>query len=277
MSITQPTPFVSSRPELPADPAPRAAWPAVAALALLLLLPPAAQAEPLLAFSFDGEAGLDDPIGGFRLRLRQDARITPLPSPAGLGAHFDGGSGALSLRGTDGCLGIVPDVPAIEGSFTVEARINLLGLPPRIGHMIAMVGELASPRKYAWMLLVRADGNLGTAPRELALVLSDGERFEHVNSGLIIEPGVDYYLAAAADIEGGTVTFHRRRLDGSHAPERVVRAHTLKRLNPATLLQVGDSLNNVNAAFGGLIDELRISRGALAAEALAWPSGVGPE
>jgi len=246
------------------------------ALLVAALSPVPVGAEPLMAFSFDGETGLTDSIGGRVMRLRPEASVTPLPSPAGLGAHFDGGSGALSLRGTNGCLGLVPEVPLIEGSFTVEARVNLLGIPHRIGHMIAMVGDFASPRKYGWMFMARADGNLGAERRELVLVLSDGETFAQLNSGFILEPGVDYYVAAATDIEAGTVTFHRRRLDGEHPAEQVVRQHGLKRLNTSNLMQVGDSLNNVDAAFGGLIDELRISRGALDAASLLPPGAPRP-
>jgi len=243
------------------------------ALALLPLC--AARAEPLLAFSFNGEQGLTDSIGGLQFRLRQGAKIVTLPSPSGLGAHFAGGSGALSLTGSNGSMGLVTGMPELEGSFTVEARVNLLGLPPRLGHLIAMAGDFGAPRDYAWMFLVRTDGKLGAAPRELVLVLSDGKSYAQLNSGFIIEPGVDYHLAASADLEGGSVTFHRQRLDGDHAPEQVVKAHEVKHLNRANLLQVGDSLSSLDLAFGGLIDELRISKGALAMPALQAPAAVG--
>lgn len=251
--------------------------PCMLAAALTVLVPCVARAEPLLAFSFDGEQGLIDRIGGLELRLRQEARIVALPSPSGLGAHFAGGSGALSLRGTNGSMGILGDLPELEGSFTVEARINLLGLPPRIGHLIAMVGDFGAPRDYSFMFLVRADGKLGARPRELVLVLSDGQAFTQVNSGFIIEPGVDYHVLAAADLEAGTVTFQRQRLDGDHAREQSVQTHALRRLNPAKLLQVGDALSSIDLAFGGLIDELRISKGGLELQAPDTSGGASAQ
>jgi hypothetical protein len=243
----------------------------VLSLTLGLASSVSASAEPVVHFGFEGEAPLTDTVSGLVMNLRRDARLVDLPAADDPGAHFGSGKQALSFPGEEGHLAVLPNLPPLGGSFSVEALVNLGEQPVRLAYMIAMLGDFAAPSRYSWMLMVRGDGKLESQPRELAIILSDGQQFRQVNSGFVMEADVDYYIGVAVDVEGGTVTFHRQRLDGAHEAEEVVRAHPLKSINDARVLQVGDSLNNVPVAFGGLIDELRITRGALKPSELGWP------
>lgn len=163
-------------------------------------------------------------------------------------------------------------ITPIVDDFTVEAFVHLDTLADQFAKCI--VCTFTDPRYAAtggWGLQVRLDAIDGTQPAELVLVISDGSAFEVVSSGFILSTSVDYYVAAAFDLDGASVIFYAQDLTNGGTLESVTVAHTTGGLNPISALAIGDD----GTAYGtpdfnldGLIDEVRISAGVLSEDQL---------
>ena len=86
-----------------------------------------------------------------------------------------------------------------------------------------------------------------------------------MRSTFVLSPGVDYYVAAAVDIPGSTVTFYRKDLTAGGPLQSFVASHARTALNNNTAFQIGSSTGPLGFDFGfdGLIDEVRLSNTAL--------------
>jgi hypothetical protein len=168
-------------------------------------------------------------------------------------ADFSGGS----LRN----IGIAP----MTGDFTVEAFIHMDADAGEFGDCIVCVlAALNDWPSESWAFLVRYDGAFGTQPRELLLSLYEGNNREALPSGFVLDVGVDYYVAAAVDLAGETVTFWVQDLTHGGPLQSSVRTHSRSALNPISQLTIGnDGTWHPAFAWDGLIDEVRISDAVL--------------
>jgi hypothetical protein len=158
---------------------------------------------------------------------------------------------------------------ALTSSFTVEAFIHADAFAGFYGD--AIVGAVTDPSSattQGWVFQVRLDGFGGTAVRTLAISLAQGGVFSFVPSTFVLSPGTDYYVAAAVDIPGGTVTFYHQNLTLGGPLQNSVAAHTRTALNNNSDLRIGALTSAFDFAFDGLIDEVRISTGVVDASQL---------
>jgi hypothetical protein len=218
--------------------------------------------------------------GRFLVDSAGDADLTGSAQPAllpesGRGGTFPGyltapNGGANAAAADFEANALTTTVDPLVGDFTVEAFVHLDTLVDQFGKVI--VGTTTDLRYAAtsgWSLETRVDGYGDTEPGELVLVLSNGAAFEVVGSGLILTTGVDYYVAAAFDLDGGFVTYYVQDLTNGGALESSAVVHTIGNLNPVGALAIGDDGTGFPYFnLDGLIDEVRISAGVLSDDQL---------
>lgn len=165
--------------------------------------------------------------------------------------------------------------------FTVETLVhweNSANNKESFSDVIVSTRDAAST--LGFFLQIRTDGFNGTDPNgELFLSFFDGTDNRFVNSGFSPAPDTDYYLAAAADMAGGEITFYIKDLTNNGELQALNVPHSgVGPLHTAGILEIGSS--NISADgfdFDGLIDEIRISNSYLTVDELLITSHPAPE
>ena len=75
-------------------------------------------------------------------------------------------------------------------------------------------------------------------------------------SGIIIDPGTDYYLAGTFDLPQKTITYYAFDLD-ENSLQRTTVPHTMSTLHLDSTIRIGDA--ECGCTLDGLIDEVRLS------------------
>jgi choice-of-anchor C domain-containing protein len=181
--------------------------------------------------------------------------------PATLPAADFGGGPQDFLRTT---------LPPITGSMSIEAFVHADTVAGSILDVIAAMGSNAhDPGQLSWGLQLRYDGYQGTSPGELVFFTYSAQTLQMHRSGFVVEPGIDYYVAAVLDVSAGTLTFYVKDLTRRGSLLTIPRQHTVTELNAVPDLYIGGfSDNSFEFAFDGLIDEVRLANTALPPNAL---------
>lgn len=157
-------------------------------------------------------------------------------------------------------------LPSGSAPFTVEAFVNLAtGGAGGLFRTIAAHG--VSGTNLGWQFIVTGEGS-GQGPRRLLLQFTaDGSNttLDTMNSGFTLQTGVDYYVAVVFDPADKTTsgaTFYLKDLTAGGPVQVAHIAHTRTSLFNSTLtLRIGNG-------WDGLLDEVRITKRALAAQDL---------
>jgi hypothetical protein len=218
-------------------------------------------------WGFEASNFLGDDVGA--MTFSSLSPPTPRPHSTGAGRMFPDpipfGRRNLQAAHPSGLSHLLATLPApLTGPFTIESFVTLLQTPENVGNVIAAVGDSSAPdslRSYSWALETRLDA--GFLPRELvfAAVDQDGSNlgFAAIRSGITLDYGYDYYVAAAFD-PSGTVTFWVRDLTRGGPLRKVAVSHSIN-LPPRLEFVVGNDVRGASGwGFYGLIDEVRLTR-----------------
>ncbi len=243
-----------------------------------------AEAQPVHWWRLEAEpAFFVDSIGSSDL-VHSLGTVAPLPLPAsGRGSDFPGwlsgptGGSNLTAAEFDASGGLKTTFGGTTGDFTVEAFIHADVLDDSFGHtIVASTRNFTGASLSSWFFQLRTDGFAGTAVGELVLAPSPGAGFEVVGSGFVIPAGKDYYVAAAFNLAGGAVTFYVQNLTDGGALQVSSKPHSQTSLGLITRLAIGGDPDDLYLEFDGLIDEVRLSDGLLAASELLVNSTTPP-
>jgi hypothetical protein len=233
----------------------------------------AADAATLHHWRFENSPGfLQDSAGGAHLTASPAASQYALPV-SGVGASFVGpfanvgtNESAVAFNGTDSAGLAAANTTPASGDFTVELFFHAQSLNGSFGDaLVSQAGGLNAP-DVGWSLQLRLDGFADSQPGELVLFLSDGVTFHAPLSGIIIEPTVDYFIAASFDRAAGQVIYRVQDLTNGTPLETATAAHSVAALNQVSAFRIGDVANTL--ATHGIIDEVRFSDQVLSTKEL---------
>lgn len=239
-----------------------------------------ARADLLHHWRFSAADPFVDAIGGVAIRDGED-HSAPLP-PLGSGetprpgqffpTKFVGLGSNHSLWETSSPIGRwINGAEPIRDDFTIEMFLHF---EPHSEWTLWYFGQGASspypgqgfptpiPGDWSWGQSVRYDGLLGARPGELATLLSDGNNWHLPLSGIILKPGIDYYVATAFDLEGSTATYVVKDLTNDTPLQIVQVPHEMSRLNMKSTLIVGGAQTEC-CMTNGVLDEIRLSNRVL--------------
>ncbi|HYE98114.1 MAG TPA: DUF1553 domain-containing protein, partial [Planctomycetota bacterium] len=215
--------------------------------------------------------------------LERGAAVAARPADMPLvQAMPDRGSQAARIRGAEVLdrLKLPSPSPICDGDFTIEAVVVLDSL-----HEDAAVRTIASqwngnPKSRGWSLGVTSEKSKHL-PRNLILQLVGDAGYEVVASDLRLDLHRTHYVAVSvrlADTGPRAITFYLQDLSDPEAPLRVanVRHAVTSGVTPTAALVIGGRDGPTGHGWDGLIDEIRISRAALAKEQLLLFDGVPP-
>lgn len=237
-----------------------------------------AHAATLHHWRFEESPGfLQDSVGAAHLSASPAASQYALPA-VGPGENFIGpfpgvgtNTSAAAFSGSlSNGLAAANSTP-ISGDFTIETLYHAASLIGTYGDVLASQAAGVNLGDVSWVFQVRLDGFAGTTNGELVLVLSDGTSFHAPLSGIIIQPGIDYYVAASFDRAGGQVTYRARDLTNGTPMQTVISAHSVPTLNQEAEFRIGDLEVNNSFAAHGIIDEVRLSDHVLSDDELLVP------
>lgn len=244
------------------------------------LLRASATAETVGYWRFEAAPGFcsDSAQYGLDLLASGDVPATYVLPPQGAGSAFPSPVPQVQLANRQAA-GFssnrwfeVPDHPAFNlgSAFTIEVFFNSsksVNLP--INLTSYLVSQSAPSNNQAgWFL--------GTRGNQLRFGLSGSgtgiTRVESQFAGSGIAPNSDYY--AAAVFNAGNVTFYLQNLSAGGALEAsVIGALPIRLFDTNARFKIGSSdANPVEGVWQGLIDEVRLSSGALAVSDLLAPS-----
>jgi hypothetical protein len=248
---------------------------ALASGACSLTFASSSSAATIHYWRFENAPGfLADSVGGATLTAGTGTTQKPIPDGA-RGASFPIGAAAADMPGTNaGRLQTVLPT-ALTSSFTVEALIHPDPRPPLFAYGDQIAGtatDISNPALTGWIFQIRLDGFGGSAIGELGISLAQGGTFQFVRSTFVPVVGNDYYIAAAVDIPGSTVTFYAKNLTTGGPLQTHVASHARTALNNVTAFQIGGTPSTFfDFGFDGLVDEVRLSNTPLAPGALLIP------
>lgn len=232
---------------------------------------------------------LADAGGGGLILSNQGSAPAPFPLTAGGAAAFPQvipQTGAANASAADlgtpgaGNFSRADSATLTLTDFTIEALVHR-SLAPAGTQYIASHYDFASGPQRSWGL-----GVAGTSPPaglsagELFLNLSaNGANGVVVGSGLIVQTGTDFYVAAsleAANPAAG-VTFHVMNLTTGGAIASATRANPIGTPFNSTANFLIGAYNSGSNRWSGIIDEVRLSRAVLAPyQLLVTPAGPVP-
>ncbi|QNN22721.1 LamG domain-containing protein [Planctomycetales bacterium ZRK34] len=186
----------------------------------------------------------------------------PIPSTGD--ANSSAANFNSSASATSGGNFYIFDVPALTvNDFTIEAYINK-GLTSSRTQYIASQWQ-SDPGERSWAFGVAGTSNIGSisgSANDLFLILSDdGSDTNVMASGINIEVGKDYYVAASFDESMTTdgVTFYVKNLTDNTALQTISMNHSIASLNDTpTTFRIG-SYNSASNPWTGVLDEVRLS------------------
>ena len=250
----------------------------VAILGLLAgVLPPAlANAQVIHHWEFEDTPGFLENSVGVTPLTNDGAAEADLPG-SGRGSQFvglpPGNATAADFAGTGEHLSaVIGTSPAND--FTIEVFAHFDSLSGTFGEHIVGTALDASNANIGWALQYRF--NTGT----LQLVICLASACELIDSDLPLETGIDYYIAAAFDLQnagGGEVTFYLQDLTNEGDLQIVTVPHASPSRNLITTVAIGATASN-SFAVEGLIDEVRLAHTVLPeSELLIHSAGGCPE
>ena len=249
----------------------------VAALVLLCGLASGLQANTISYWRFEGD--LNDSVGGHHITNNSGVGFTesglwnPVPNPDGNVTNGDQNSDAADFGGTDVFNYAYADDSddwTQSGGFTIEAMVNVSGFTEDSPETLVSHWNSLDQEK-SWVFEI----NDADAP-QLRLSGNSGDAVAAFSaSEFSLETGKTYALAAAFD--GSEVTFFGKEKGVTYDGKQYLKSDpvdvsSIGILNNASeelfFGMTGDSSN----AFGGTMDEVRFSSGALGeADLLATP------
>jgi hypothetical protein len=227
-------------------------------------------------WKFEPGAFLADSSGNATLTEYGDPQQVIYPSE-GRGSSFPAGHNAGAEFGDPGQF-FGAETTAITGDITVEAFVQRDSNAASYGQLIAGQFNALDISYGSWSFEARVNGSWGTQAGELIFGGGIGQPIP-IRSGLVVELNKDYYVAAAVNIGSGSATFYAQNLtDGGELLRNTV-SHTITGLNSYTSTWIGETPDNNNFTFDGLIDEVRISdtvlgENELLVSAVPLPAGV---
>lgn len=252
------------------------------AVAAVLTAAADAPAQVLHHWRFEPGAFLEDSVGGAVLvpsgAAGDGSTFGQVSIPdQGRGDHFPvafgqagANSSAVEFRqpfGTSPGGLDAANTTTVTADFTIEVFANLQNISASsIGaNLSAQAAGPSDVARFSWVLLARGSPSPTTgAPRELALITSDGSQFYGINSGIVVEENVDYYLAGVFDLDGHQATFYAHNLEDNSLHIATV-PHRAPSLNPHATLSISGS---ASTAAQGLVDEVRLTNGILGLDEL---------
>ncbi len=232
----------------------------------------------------DGPGFLADSAGTATLTAVGDAQSATLPATGRGGAfpssvQVSGGGANLEAAELDGSGDYLTANTGITELFTVEALVHLDAAPMGFTGPI-IVSNSTGPLlgQISWGLQIRTDGAGGSPIRELWLFVgfSSAQTFIF-RSGLVLDVGKDYYLAAAFDRPGGQVTFYLQNLTDGGALQTATKPVGMPSMQSSTLFTIGTMFpGTISTDVNGLIDEVRLSSGVLSPEELLVSNAAIP-
>jgi len=230
--------------------------------------------ETLHHWRFEEGQFLDDAVGGATL-VGTMANQVSLPTD-GPGSDFPPGfAGGIvndsAVQFLDQSNGLVADnTTEVTGSFTIELFTHIEDLfhPGTNGDAVLaaqVTGNVVGPNQFGWAFRVETENG---ADRQLALAVSDGVTFDGTVSNISISEQTDYYVAAAFDVENGSVTYYAKDLTNDTPLVKDEISHSFTAVNPDSFFQIGNAPNFDFGHVDGLIDEVRFSSGIVPEEEL---------
>jgi hypothetical protein len=173
-------------------------------------------------------------------------------------------------------------LPHAESPFTIEAVVVLRSMYPDAAVRTIVAQWDGNQTHPGWSLGVTS-AKSAYKPRNLILQLvgkngQDKTVYEVVPSNLHLELNTPYYVAATVrpdDTTASGITFYLQSLKGEAPLQTQSAAHQVVAPgNPQVLLTVGGRYGLSQHQWDGLIDDLRLSEGALPVESLAIQGGL---
>ena len=238
----------------------------IATLAVGALTPPSL-APPIHYWRFEADPGyLVDSIGAADLISESGLPTQAALPDAGRGSAFADvvlDTESAADYGVGGLLKTTVAPPT--GDFTIEVLAHFDAFVSSFGSHLAGPARTGQNSGICWTLEVRHDGLGGTQPGELVMLLVDGNLVsELVGSGIVIETGKDYSLAAIFRLGARSITFLVRNLTDAGPLQIVIAAHSAESLHEIADFGVGSFASITTLTMRGLIDEVRYSDSALA-------------
>ncbi|MCC5805796.1 MAG: chitobiase/beta-hexosaminidase C-terminal domain-containing protein [Opitutales bacterium] len=245
---------------------------------VLFLAAVSAHAATVAHWRFEATPGFTADSGPNALTLGTIG-TAPLPRTlpsSGPGASFPGllGEGeasnerAAALAGNGNFTRVHAAPLAATGPFTVEAFVHRERTDSSSAYIVSSWQFANGVSERSWGFGTAGTNQpSGAEPGELFLVLSaDGQSVTVVRSGIVVPDAADAYVAAV--FEADRVVFHYRLLETNSGLVTSEKSHTVSVLHAGTgNFNIG-AYNNTQNRWRGLIDEVRISSGALGEEDL---------
>lgn len=227
---------------------------------------PSAGAATVAWWRFESAPGfLADSVGAATLAAAGDAHPIVLPS-SGRGGMFPdgftptGGIPNLQAAEVDGSGDVLSTPHAAAGNdFTIECFVHMDAATGGVGDTF-VTHESDNALVIRFILQARLDGFLGTQVRELVLAGSNISSGFFVGSGIALDLGKDYYVAASFHFTAPSeVKLYVQNLTDGGPLQVATRTHSAFSLPAGSVLVVGGSLISPSATADGLIDEVRYS------------------
>ncbi|MCA9213752.1 MAG: hypothetical protein KDB27_11835, partial [Planctomycetales bacterium] len=181
---------------------------------------------------------------------------------------------------------ISEDGPLLDGDFTIElfANVHNFSASTLSAHLVAQTAPydpsgLNSRAEFGWTLHIRTDPNFEENLRELFLVTSDGQTWQHITSRILVDENKDYFMASAFDLDPGEATFYVHDLENNR-----LQINTAPRQAPHLPLNTTEhfAIGGFEAEpdrhrLHGVVDEVRLSDNVVELKDLLNSQGVSPD
>lgn len=248
-------------------------------------LPILPQPEPLAYWRFESDAGflVDAGPAGHTLSLGGSTApsFTALPAtplgedfPSVIPSTDDDNLGAAELAGT-GYFSAGNDAAHQASSFTLEALVSTAGLSSSTQYIASRFTSSGGQR--SWSFGITGTGSIPNTSGngELFFVISStGSNAEILGSGLTLIPGDDYYVSVSYSPDE-SVTFRAMNLSAANPTLTTTTvASPFASLHNTTAPLLIGAYNGGSNCWNGLIDEVRLTSGALIESHLLIASGL---
>ena len=159
------------------------------------------------------------------------------------------------------------NINLLESNFTAEAFINYESVLSDSRGVIVGQWDTVTGSERSWMFAVENSG-----PQLTMWLSANGSGFETVNSGVNITANKDYYVGASVSFSPKQVVFYVQNITDAGALQVVTQSITSASIHQDDRLTISGVAGGAND-FGGVIDEVRLTRSALPAEQLLIAKG----
>ncbi|MDY0165620.1 MAG: LamG-like jellyroll fold domain-containing protein [Thermoguttaceae bacterium] len=221
---------------------------------------------------------LDSSGNGHDLTIAGSVTQEPLPG-IGAGSVFHD---PIPLTGADnsslgnfagGYLHVADHASFAVSDFTVEAYINKQTQTGGTQYIASQLNTTLDDRSWAFGVAGSSSisGHSGSA-NDLFMILSEAGDVATVHvSGIKIDVGADYYVAASYNQAGGNLTFFAQNLTQGDELQIATVAHSIPTLyDSGAPLRIGQN-NSSGGRWQGLLDEVRFTGSVLSTSRLLSP------